>query len=112
MHYRWLLILLLLATGPAWAIDGIPYAEETITVSSSAVGITANLCTQNGVVNQALMQVKTNGIYFTLHSATATPDANDYEAAAGTYLEVTRPDRFRAIRQTADAAVKITCFQK
>jgi hypothetical protein len=117
---RWLRALIvtssvllgLVLTICAWAIDGIPYAEETITVSSSAVGLTAGLCTQSGVVNPALVQVKTNAIYFTLHSATATPDSGDYEAAAGTYLEVQRPDRLRMIRQTSDAAVKVTCFQR
>jgi hypothetical protein len=105
-----LLVVGLLAL-PAWAIDGTPYAEETITVSNTAIGVTSGLCTQSGVISPALVQVKTNGIYFTLNSATATPDSNDYEAAAGTFIEVQRPDRLRMIRQSSDAAVKVTCFQ-
>lgn len=117
---RWLRVLVVLSallvglvlTWSAWAIDGMPYAEETITVSSSAIGVTAGLCTLSGVVNPALVQVKTNPVYFTLHSATATPDSGDYEAAAGTIIEVQRPDRLRMIRQTSDAYAKVTCFQK
>jgi hypothetical protein len=106
-------LILVVWAWSSWAIDGTPYAEETITVSNSAVGLTAGLCTQSGVVNPALLQVKTNPIYFTLNSATATPDSGDYEAAAGTFMEVQRPDRWRAIRSGgADASVKATCFQR
>jgi hypothetical protein len=96
----------------AWAIDGVPYAEETITVSNTAIGVTSGLCTQSGVISPALIQVKSQAIYFTLNSATATPDSDDYEGPAGTLMEVQRPDRLRMIRQSSDAKVKVTCFQK
>jgi hypothetical protein len=100
-----LVALILLSPALASAVTGIPFAEETVTVSTTAIGTT--VCG----TSPALIQVKSNGIYFTLHSATATPDADDYEASAGDFIEVDHPSRFRAIRSgAADAKIKVTCF--
>jgi len=82
MHLKTTFIALMLAFGllgpigptpipqPAYgaAIVGTGFDEETITVSSSAIGITTALCVQFGRQTPAIAEVKTGAIYFTLNS--------------------------------------------
>lgn len=115
-------LALVLLAAPAWGqglVAGAPSDEETITVSSSAIGITSTLCRANAGdatstrVN-AMLQVKANGIYFSLHSASATPDAGDFEAVPGDTLILNGPsvNKLRMIRSGgADATVHVQCFQ-
>lgn len=86
-------------------------SEETISVSTSAVGVTANLCGTDNT-GGAWVQVITNGIYFTLNSATATPDSSDFTLNAGTtgpQFWVKPASKLRMLRQSADSNVKISC---
>lgn len=102
----WILLLLILAM-PAWAIDGTPTTrEESLTVSGTAVAITA--CTGG---ESALVQVKTNSVYFTFRG-NVDPDSNDFLGEAGTIIEVDRPLLFKAIAVTDDAQLKVQCFEK
>jgi hypothetical protein len=120
MRRRWsaglgaLLVLLLVLPGAALgqvAIGGVPTSgEETLTVGAAAKGITANLCGP-GNTRGALIQVKGAAIYFSLHAATATPDSNDFEASAGTFVAVRPASQLRMIRQAGDATVKVQCFE-
>lgn len=117
MRWRvWVAALLgcvLLSAAPlaAITIPGAPTSsEETITVSSTALGITADLCgTDNS--GGVLIQLVSGDIYVSLHSATATPDSNDFDLAAGDYLYVKPAWKLRMIRQTADSTVKAQCFE-
>lgn len=97
-------LVVLLWIGHGQAISGRPSAIQLLTVSSTAVGLT---CT-----TRALVQVLTNAIYYTLHSATFTPTSSHYPAATGTQLELEFPSQFRAVRQgTTDATLISTCFE-
>lgn len=100
-------LLLFVTTAEAQLVQGIPFAEETITVSTTSVGFTANLC-GNG---SGLIQVLTNSIRIRLDSATATVDSSDYLLETKNWFAVKHPSRVRMIREGgADATVKITCF--
>ncbi len=101
------------APQPAYAagVVGTGFAEETLTVSSSALSITATLCLVRGRQTPALIEVLTESIYFTLDSPTATPDSSDYAAPLGTVISVNKANQIRMIRQSADALVKVTCFR-
>ena len=86
-------------------------AEETISVSNTAIGITANLCGTNNT-GGAYVQVLSNGIYASFHSATATPDSGDFIINAGTtgpQFWVKPASKLRMIRQSSDSSVKVSC---
>lgn len=113
---------LALLAAPAWGqglIQGQPADEETITVSTSAIGVTSTVCRANvGDATSsrvgAMLQVKGNGIFYSLHSATATPDSGDFDGNPGDYLILNGPsvNKLRMIRSgAADATVKVQCFQ-
>ena len=69
----------------AAGVVGTGFAEETLTVSTVALGITSTLCVVRGQQTPALLEVKTNSIFYTLDDPAATPDSGDYEASAGTH---------------------------
>ena len=113
MFLAWLVVGLFAA--PAYALDLLAptSAEETITVSSSAIGITTSVCTDGTKRQKAMIQVKSNGIYFSLHSSTATPDSGDFEAVAGDLFKLSEKEvsKLRMIRSGgADATVKVQCY--
>ena len=111
----WLAFLLtavLLLAWPAHA-QQLTSGEETISVSSSAVGVTANLCGTDNT-GGAYIQVLSNGIYFTVHSATATPDSGDYTLNSGTtgpQFWIKPASKLRMIRQSSDSNVKVSCTE-
>jgi len=113
---------LALLAAPAYGqglIQGTPADEETITVSSAAIGVTSTVCRANvGDATSArvgaMIQVKGTAIFFALHSAAATPDAGDFDGNPGDILILTGPavNKLRMIRATAvDATAKVQCFQ-
>ena len=114
------LMLAAIVGAATWAlpIDGTPTSQDgSITVSSVAVGFPATACKVGQVAGgadvPALLQVQTNGIYYRLNSATATPVSTDYIGYADDVLEIARPSLFRAIRSGAsDATIKYQCFEK
>ena len=113
---RWLIGLVLLAVAlvatPADA-QQLTNAEETITVSTTAVGVTADLCAA-GNRGGAYVQVLSNAIYLALHSTAATPDSGDFAVNAGTagpQFWVKPASKIRMIRQSADSSVKIQCTE-
>ena len=93
---------------------GIPFAKETITVSSAAVGITTTLCRVGGIAGgaetKALVQVATNSIYFSLHDATVTPGNTNYTAATNDWIVINVPSKLRMIRVAGDGFAVVTCF--
>ncbi len=99
------------APAQAASVSGTGFAEETITVSTAAIGITSTLCLERGRQTPALLEVLTNAIYFTLNSPTATPDSSDHAAPVGTVISVNKANYVRMIRQSADSSVKVTCFR-
>ncbi|MFH2071929.1 MAG: hypothetical protein ABIJ75_03650 [Actinomycetota bacterium] len=86
----------------------------SITVSNTAVGFPTTACRSYGTTGPeypAVIQVQTNGIYFLLNSATATPVATDFIGYAGDYIPVPKPSQFRAIRSgSSDAKLAYQCF--
>lgn len=102
-------MLLLLPLSIA-AMTGVPVREETLAVSTSAVGITSAVC-GDSAPGKALLQVQGNQIYYRLDLGGATPDSGDYLGSVGDIIEVDYPGKFRAIRVAADATVKVTCFE-
>ena len=113
---RWLIGLVVLAgvlvATPADA-QQLTNAEETITVSTTAIGVTADLCGTSNT-GGAYVQVTTNAIYFTVHSPTATPDSNDFRMNAGTtgpQFWVKPASKLRMLRQSADSLVKVSCSE-
>ena len=114
-----LLALLAAAMGAPAASEAVEYTapnsqEETITVSNSAIGITSSVCLGvDGTRKPAVVQVKVQGIYFSLHSASATPDSGDFEAVAGDVFKFSRTEvaKLRMIRSGgADATAKVQCY--
>lgn len=102
---------LLIASVMAVDAQNLTSSEETITVSTTTLGVTADTC-DTGNRGGAYLQVLTNGIYLALQSATATADSGDFRLDAGTegpQLWVKPASRIRMIRQTADSSVKIQC---
>jgi hypothetical protein len=98
------IVLIGLVTAAA-GIEGNPVTEATITVSTSTVGIST--CTRG---QRALVQVKDDQIYYRFETGTATADSGDYLGSVGDIIEIEYPAKFRAIRVTTDAALKVTCF--
>lgn len=99
------------------AVSGKAFAEETLTVSNTALSPTTATFRPTGqsarIKVAAIMEVLTNGVWYTLQSATATPDVNDHQGTVGTVTEVEDVARLRLIRSSgSDAAVKLTYFQK
>ena len=88
----------------------IPGASTTITVSTVAVGITT--CGSAPVDGPALIQVLSNGIWFRVDSATATPASTDFIAVASDLIVVPKTGLFRAIRSGSDAKLKVQCLGK
>ena len=103
-----LLFLLLSVPAPANAyisVLGQPTGAETITVSSTSLGIAQ--CVPG---EMALIQVKTQTIYWNVMGITAT--SSHYLGSVGDYIAVPIPSRFRAIRATgSDASLYVTCFK-
>ena len=88
-------------------------SEETISVSTTTVGVTADLC-GTGNRGGAYLQVLTNGVYLALHSQTATADSGDFRLDAttsGPVLWVKPANKIRMIRQSADSNVKVQCTE-
>jgi len=85
-------------------------SEETITVSSAAIGITANLCGP-GNEKGALCQVLDESVYVTFNGPLKTPDSGDFLFAAGTIFYVRVANRVRFLRVTADARVKVQAME-
>ena len=104
----WVLLLLLLAV-PAYG-QQLTNGEETISVSSTTIGVTADLC-ETGNRGGAYVQVVTNGVYLCLNVG-CTADSGDFRMDAttgGPSLWVKPASRIRMIRQSADSNVKIQC---
>jgi len=110
-----LIVLLLLLAAPAGAqiaTPGVPTSsEESLTVSTTALGVTADLC-GDGNRDGALFYVVDNGVYLSLHSPTATPDSNDFALNAGDFAYVRPASKARSIRQSADTNVKVQCVSQ
>lgn len=112
------LLLVLFLTAPGWSSDAElgtweSGAEGTITVGATPTGI-GTACDVAGQRVWAVLQAKAQGIYYSTHSATATPDADDFELTAGQYVNyLQEPSKFRAIRSGAsDAKVKYQCYKR
>lgn len=84
--------------------------HEAITVSSAAKGVTANLC-GSGNTGKALFQVKSNDIYVSFYSTSATPANTDFLVTAGSFFSAEPAAKVRMIRVTNDATVIVQCFQ-
>lgn len=112
-RFGWVVLAggLLLGWAASVHAQNLTTAEETISVSTTALGVTADLC-GTGNRGGAWVQVLTNGIYFTLNSDSATPDSGDFTLNAGTsgpQFHVKPASKLRMIRQSADSNVKISC---
>ncbi len=111
-----LLAYALVAVGHAEAqvfVNGQPMvdAQETKTVSSTTVGVTANLCGPGnaaGVVGQVLSAA---GIYAAVHNTAATADSGDFTFAQYDVFFVKPASLLRMIRITTDATVKLQCVK-
>lgn len=113
IRIAWLLTGLMLG----WVLDvgaqQLTSAEETITVSTTTVGVTADLC-EAGNRGGAYVQVLSNGIYFSVNSATKVVDSGDFTLNSGTtgpQFWIKPANRLRMIRQSADSSVKISCTE-
>jgi hypothetical protein len=121
IRQTWVLVLLvaLLCVGGVRAgelvIEGSPSATEAITVSTTAIGVTTGLCATGGISGyggRALVNVRTNGVFATLHSAATTPStSNGLEWKVDTMVVLDFPSKLRMIRSgAADAVVIIVCL--
>ena len=112
-------LMLLPAIVPrAPAIEGIPFARESISVSNTPTGITNTLCRQGGVASgtetKALLQVQSNGIYYYLDTGASYPLATNGALLGnvGDIIEIVFPSKFSVIRSgSGNASVSVTCFQ-
>lgn len=94
----------------AWAIKGVPYAEENVTVSTTAIGVTSGLCTTSGIKTQGMVEVLTESIRYTFTGT--TPSSSSHIADAKDIIELDHPSLWKAVRAgSVDATVKVTCFQ-
>lgn len=110
-----LIVLIFLSlAAPVFACDGTPVSGggEVVIVSTTATGLTSSKYLSGYIERCALIQIRSNTIYFLLDSSTATPVATDMNGFALDILVVKRPSLFRAIRASADATLKATYFQK
>jgi len=99
------------AQAGAVIVSGRPTSgHEQLTVSTAAIGITANLC---GAGNRgtALIGVTADQVYASMYSATATPAATDFTLNPGTFMAVTPARNLRMIRVTSNAKVTVQCFE-
>jgi len=107
------LIALIFLAGTASAvsvtIEGDPFAEDVLTVTTTAVG-NFGTCFSDGRENIALVEVKGQAIYFTFTGA--TPTSNDHTGAVGDLIVLAHASKFKAISQTGTATLKVTCFKK
>ena len=113
---RWLWIVALagvLLAPPAFACNGIPVAEEEVSVAETTVGLTSATYLSGIIERCAIIQVKTAAVYFRLDSTTATVDSTDYNGYPGDIIVTEFPSRFRAIRSgSISATVKVTYFTR
>jgi hypothetical protein len=99
------------------------YAFETITVSTTALGITSTLLTvtptQNGAgdlkrhAKRALLSIETNSIRIRMDGTDPTAGVG-HLLTAGDYFWVTGEDalrKLRMIRASADASVSVTLYR-
>ena len=92
-------------------IDGVPTNRtERRIVSSTAVGPTANTFGTDNT-GAILVQVLSNAIFFSLHSATCTPSITDFRAGAGDMFSVRPANSLRMIRDGSDSCVKLQEFE-
>lgn len=101
------------AADQALSVPGKPFATESVTVSTTAIGPTVTLCRLGSMQQRALINVRgTNGIFATLHDATVTPStSNALDLPTGSLMILEHPDTLRMIRNgAADAQVIIICL--
>jgi hypothetical protein len=101
-----------LSTPPYAAYD--PYDYEPVTVSSTAIGLTAAKILPTATPpSMALVTVEANTISFTMTATTPTAAVGHQAIAGQTITLCGRPAMaaFRAIRVTADATLKVTYFK-
>ena len=92
----------------AWAVP-VPATGVPGTVATGG----ATACKVGNQPTLAAMQVASGAVFYSLHSATATPSALNYAATGGDVLLIHRPDRFRVISQAAGTVnLIVTCFQE
>jgi hypothetical protein len=106
--------LLVLLAGPGWAQVARVWNVETVTVGSSPVSPTTNLCLTGDVQTSVQIQVVRGSIYYSLHSASFTPTAtNSFRLSETPVQTVYVPDAslLRMVRQgNVDALVVIGCI--
>ena len=111
LAFAFVVLYVSMAWAQAGVVNGSPTSShEAITVSSSAIGITANLC-GSGNKNIALVQVLTNDVYASFYSASATPGSSDFKLTAGTFVVIQPANRLRMIRVTSDATAVVQCYE-
>ena len=90
------------------------YAYEAITVSSTALGLTASNYAESpstrGTVKRVLITVETDQVRFTTDGTTPTSSIGHLVDARQTITLEGRDDiaKFKAIRVTTDASLKVT----
>ena len=89
-------------------MKGIPVTSEKVAVSAAAVGLTSTSYLIGNQERGAVIEVLDNDIFYTLDVTTGTPTSADHIGQTGKIIETLRPSRFRAVRQTADANLKVT----
>ena len=110
--YLLLLALPVAALATVFEFVGHPFTTETYTTATVATG-GATACKVGNQPTLAAMQVASGAVFYSLHSATATPTALNYAATGGDVLLIHRPDRFRVISQAAGTVnLVVTCFQE
>lgn len=87
---------------------------EMVTISSTPTGVTAGLCSLGGGIETALLvQILDATVYYTIHSATATPSAGmGGQAPALSVLIVPKASEFRAVAVSSDARAYAVCVPK
>ena len=113
-RFGWVVFGLGLLLGLAASVNaqGLRNGEETISVSSTTVGVTTDLC-GTGNTDGAYIQVLTNGIYLCLNVG-CTADSGDFRidaGVAGPQLWVKPASRIRMIRVSSDSNVKVACTE-
>lgn len=98
-------LLLFVSPAAAQLVAGVPFKAETVTVSTTSVGFTADFCGSGS----GLIQVLTNAIFIRLDGPAATNA--DYKLSASDWFAVKHPDRVEMLRDgSTDANVRLTCF--